>query len=266
MTTFSAIKLEKWIENRIFSFFNQANSYLDLTLGLLKDDPANGHGYVLGQVVAERILERRASLPGNRFDQLSQFDHIHGLGEDKIRDIIYSLGMPADEAFRNAMFEEVLSDEWRLDFHAIQVEDEGEFMSLVNDPEKFKRRITREVGMYAVKRFQDPTAPHKARKRMAQSYAECFPSGNIGSFAFALWFFRFDLYAGFTFDQIQEVTESYLNFFPFRDNQIELRLFKGFQNQGLLSYESTVTDLPVVVNFAEQRITLWVAERQVPCH
>jgi hypothetical protein len=58
---------------------------------------------------------------------------------------------------------------------------------------------------------------------------------------------------------VRKETEKYLTYHESQGNRLELRFFKGFDQNGLLAEAITVEDLPVVVNYAERRITIWGA-------
>ena len=75
-----------------------------------------------------------------------------------------------------------------------------------------------------------------------------------------MWFYSIDLDNWFTFEQAQKQTESYLDFFPIGPDTTELRMFKGFVNDMVLTGTISTVDLPVVVNRSEQSITIWSCE------
>lgn len=84
-------------QRRILEFLNAARRAEDIggiepQKGPIYDHPDIGHpaGYDIGLIVAQRILDRRATLPGSKFTDLSQLSNIKGFGEDKFIDLVYS--------------------------------------------------------------------------------------------------------------------------------------------------------------------------------
>jgi hypothetical protein len=77
------------------------------------------------------------------------------------------------------------------------------------------------------------------------------------AYAFALWFYRFDADNWFSFNRMFEQTAAFFGYHNTPFSNLELRLFKGFDNHVFLNL-ITASDLPVTVNDAERRITIRV--------
>ncbi|MBA7705068.1 hypothetical protein ES703_113892 [subsurface metagenome] len=99
MGTFTSAGIGHNTKQRILDFLNCALVAEDIAgsepeSGPIYDDPSIGRpsGYDIGITVAQRILDRRAELPGAKFTDLSQLSNIRGLGKDKFADLIYSFG------------------------------------------------------------------------------------------------------------------------------------------------------------------------------
>jgi hypothetical protein len=261
MGQFSESDLKIWTIKRIMGFFNRANTVTDLTQSILKDDPGTGTGkYAIGEVVARRILDRRNVLPGRRFVAIAQINGIQGLGEDKFHDLVYTFRLPAAEAFQESLFANLLADNWQIDEHTIRFEDQGEFLEIVESDRTFRKWLIEELGVLGRKRMFHRFATGAACERLSRSAMTAYPSGHLGAHALALWFYSFDQDNWFSFPEILRETMLYLDFMPFMDERTELRMFHGFDNQDLLVEGLTVSDLPVVVNYAEKAITIWSAQ------
>jgi hypothetical protein len=260
MGQFSDSDLPLWTTRRILGFFNRANTEHDLTEGILQDDPGTGTGkYAIGKVVAQRILDRRNVLPGRRFVSITQLNGIQGLGEDKFHDLVYTFQLPAALAFRESLYANLMDENWQIDNHTIHWGSRDEFMEVVEDPQTFHSWLAEELGSLAAMRFgvAHPTA--EACKRLDTSALTTYTSGHLGAYALALWFYNFDQDNWFSFEEMLAETNLYLDFMPFMEERIELRFFHGFENQDLLVQGLSVRDLPVVVNYSENSVTIWSA-------
>lgn len=88
------------VATRLLNFLNYASRAAVIAgnepvHGPILDDPSTGYGdnvedYDIGMVVAERIIDRRDSLPGNQFTDLAQLSGIDYLGQDKFDDLVYT--------------------------------------------------------------------------------------------------------------------------------------------------------------------------------
>lgn len=259
MTT---IILKPWIADRVLQFFNRVKTIEDITEAV-KDNPFEGHseekkGYGIGTTLAERILNYRNTLPGRRFRNLEQIWSINGLGEDKINDLIYSFDVPADELFKQYMYDNVIADNWELDYFSMQLSDTS-FEEVIIEENYLRDKVIEMVTIMATQRNgYSPTSAQLAP--LSFSFIETYQNPHFESFAFGLWFYRFDADNWFSFEEVQEATERYLDTYFHFDHRLELHLFKGFKNGGLLTDGISVDDLPVVVNHAEKIISIWTAQ------
>lgn len=261
MGQISVIGLEGWVEKRILGYFNRARSTRDVTEGMLKDDPNTGAGsYIIGDVVARRILDRRNALPGRRFTELMQLSGIQGLGTDKYHDLIYTFSVPAAEAFKQAMYHHLIGENWQLEHDSTRFEDTEAFLQIVDEPEAFRKWLARRISTLALDRFEDRDIVATVRKRLKSSALKTYSNGHIAAFAFALWFYQFDADNWFSFERVRKEVANYLDFMPLYKDRAELRVFEGFDNLGILAGAITVSGLPVVVNYAEQTISIWSAQ------
>ncbi len=100
MATFTSNGIDPEIQQRVLEFLNTASVDFDIAgiepqEGPVFDDPTKGYsaqpkGYDIGLTVAQRILDKRATLGDAGFTDLSQLSDIRGLGQDKFDDLIYT--------------------------------------------------------------------------------------------------------------------------------------------------------------------------------
>lgn len=79
-------------EVAIIDFLNAVGSPEALDVGIIRDDPRVGAslGYGVGEIVAQRIIDKRNGLPGRKFTELGELNNIKGFGEDKFHDLLYT--------------------------------------------------------------------------------------------------------------------------------------------------------------------------------
>ena len=78
--------------SKILKFFNKVKNAEEI-VETIRDDPTFGKlngAYGIRKPVANRILQTRAKLPGNKFTEIKQINKIHGIGPDTLNDIFYS--------------------------------------------------------------------------------------------------------------------------------------------------------------------------------
>lgn len=254
-----------WLQRRILAFVNQARRPEDIVgsgpqARRLQDAPdhiGQTDGYVIGLTVAQRIIEQRQRLPRQRYEHLDQLLAVPGLGEDKLRDLLHTFGQPADQAFLQDLYGGVLYQNFEVKADTIHIGDEKLFLTTVDQSARFVELVGMRVQALCERRFEQPRACALAVRLLQHCYQERFPSGHVGAYALALWFFGFDEDNWFSFERMHAACDRYLNSYRYVNDRLELRLFKGFENAGILAGGITVPDLPVVVNYAEQKITLW---------
>lgn len=257
MGTFSTQGIAPWILRRIIHSLNGFQTAAQISDAVV-DDPNYGTGSTgIGETVAQRILDRRAAQQFNRFSDIDQLQNIDGLSQDKFQDMVYSFGVAAAEQFRLGMYDGVILDNFILQYDRVVFEDEVAFKALVDNPTAFKTWVGEQVASLAVQRTGDSTKGPIATQRLQDSCMESYFSGNVGAYALALWFFRFDQDNWFSFDRVHEEIVKYLDSATFTKDRTELRLFYGFENNGVLANPITPTGLPVVVNYLEQAISIW---------
>ena len=256
MTNLSIQGIESWKLRRLFDGLNLYNTAEGLAKAVEAEFPA---GYQFDRIVAQAILDTRARIPGAQYDSIAQLEKVPGLSEAEFQDMVAAFGLPAAELFVRNMYDGVILENWQLQYERIAFPDEITFQETVNDPDEFQSWLLKQVGMLASARTGMTSTRRQAKKSLRKACPETFASGNVASYALALWFYRFDQDNWFSFNQVRTEAEKYLDYFTLFDERTELRLYTGFDNSGTLATAITVTGLPVVVNYAERAITIWSA-------
>jgi len=255
-------KVEPHIASRILRFLNNVIEASEIT-STVRDNPnvGNAQGHGIGETVAQRIIDRRESLePFRRFNSLSQLEGIQGLGPDKFQDLVHAFSTTAAEDFKTRMYDGIIYENWTLEYHTTRFRTAAEFERIALNDSNLIDFIADEVQRISEARFGNAQAAYLADLLLKKSYPERLETGEFAGIAFAFWFYKFDSDNWFSFDRIRAATAQYFGYYPTLSNRLELVLFKGFPNGGILVQGITADDLPVVLNFAEKAITIWTAE------
>lgn len=254
-------KIEDWVALRILNFLNAAQSSEDIA-GKILDNPQEGGDTTIGTTVAARILEKRDSLPFGHFTSIEELEDIAGLGEDKINDFIFTLGVRAADAFKKAMYNGVISDNWTLEHYTTVFETEEDFYNTANIESNLTAWVAEEIEKIALKNLGQDQGAYLAKKLLQKSYLDRYDVAHFGSYAFAFWFYQFASDNWFTFERVRTEIESYLNYYAYLNAAYEQQflLFKGFTNNPALVQAISQPDLPMVINPIERAITIWTAE------
>lgn len=248
--------LPAFAEKRFLYFFNHVPGAKEIASVQWKTSDKDADEYGLGETVAQRIIDARNSLERKKFTDLSAFEEIPGLGHEKLKDIVSTFSIPAADLFLRDMRKGVIQSNFELTYYSIPFDQPASFEAVVSNPRLFKYTVAK----YAKELASEGVSQEKlvaAEESLRSSYVETYKNGFVGSYAFALWFFRFDADNWFTFEQVRTCTESYLDITLLSSDRQELHLFKGFQAGEILVGGICPEDLPVVVNHDEHLITLW---------
>jgi hypothetical protein len=252
-------EIAPWVANRIVHFFNTVQKPAEIVEGIM-DDPGDQENTAFRQSLARRILKVRESLPLQRFTDLAQIDAIQGVGPDKMEDLAYTFGVGASEAFENALFENgLLMENWTLLRYEWEAEDEAAYRAIIDNPEAFRETVHNLAMRAAMETAgHSETEAKSLTNSLRTDYIDAYHnSTEEAAYAFALWFYRFDADNWFSHKAMFEQTNALFNYHSDPFTNMELRLFKGFDNNILLSLITNL-DLPVTVNDAERIITIWV--------
>jgi len=256
MTNILIQGIASWKLRRLIDALNSFQMATQLAEAVEAELPA---GFQFDELLAQAILDQRALLKGGRYSDASQLDAVPGLTPSDLDNLVLAFGLPSAELFVRSMYDGVILQNWQLAYDRTEFPDEITFSELVDDPNAFDKWLLRRVKQLVEARTGSSQTAKAARKSLRMACPETFPSGNVASYALALWFYRFDQDNWFSFDQVRTETERYLDYFVLFNDRTELRLYTGFENAGTLSTAITVTGLPVVVNYAERAITIWSA-------
>lgn len=244
-------------------FFNWTRNVEMVLDGTIQDDPADGPGTTLGRTLAARILRERNLLPNRRFTDFDQIDQIKGVGPGTIQDLVYSFGTSADEAFRKAMYERgtIYEENWPLEYFRFTLDEQEAFSAIAQDKEQLRRFVVEKIDEICQERAVKDENRAAMLADLNAAYIDDYSNSTpIASYALALWFYDFDADNWFSWEHIQQQTLAYFdhnaNTYPWF---MELHLFKGFRNRGIISPGICPDALPVVVNWAEQSITCWIS-------
>ena len=264
MSTATNLETPIWVQNRIVGFFNHARNIEMILDGTIQDDPSDGPGKTLGRTLAARILRERNLLPRRRFSSLEQIDNIRGVGPSTLQDLVYSFGKTADETFRNSMYESgtIYQENWPLEYFRYAFEDQETFRSLVQDKAQLRTFIQDKVLEVSQEREVAQDNCDAMLADLEKAYIDTYSNSTpIAGYALALWFYDFDADNWFSWERIQEQTIAYFDHNMNTDEwSMDLHLFKGFINRGIIQPGISPNALPVVVNWAESSITFWISE------
>ena len=258
MGQLSSDTIPPFVIKRILSFLNRAQTPADI-VGKVLDNPNDGNagGHTIGETVAQRIIDHRKTLIPIFFLEFSQLNGIEGFGQDKLNDLAYTFRKPTAEVFVEYMFENVIGENWILEHYSREYEDREEFRTVYRDPELRKQAVGEMLNEVAAQKFDKSPLSKLASGLLNNTYQDYYDVEDFARFAWALWFYRFASDNAFTFDRIREAIEIYLGEYWLND-YTALVLFKGFRGEGV--WRSSVADLPVTINTAEQKITIWRAQ------
>lgn len=253
-------KTPEWVNNRILNYFNQINDADELIAGI-KDDPSNGKGYAIGKVLAVKILKHKNNLPARRFRDIDELMAIKGFGKDKLKDLVYSLGTVAAKAFQQSLYNNgvIYKENWPVEYFSFPIKDEKIFNQIANNNGELRNFVSASISKICRSKRVKKAAHESMVEQVESAYIDPYSNGTEeAQIAMALWFYRFDADNWFSFERMLEQTGAYFNYHAAPVWQMDLRFFKGVEHQ-ILKAGITPEDLPVVINHAEQSITIWTA-------
>lgn len=261
MASFGKLEFENHRASRLLHVLNQAKSVDDIKKGLAKKSEER-QGYSVGEKVLERLIDKKQGLGEKGFQVLEDLDKIEGLGDDKVKDLISDLSPPAAEAFQSELYSGIILDNWEVKHATTIFNSKESFLEIVENRANFTDWVANEVVQLSAKRFDYVRTAELAGAILKEITADRYEDPHFGSLAFAFWFYQIDADNWFSFETIWSTCEAYLNYYPYdvQPNRIEFRLFRGFENEGILANPVTTKDLPVVVNYPEQAISIWTAQ------
>ncbi len=167
---------------------------------------------------------------------------------------------PAAKVFRAAMYDGVILNNWELEYFTTIFENEAAFQKVIGSKSALADFVATQVEQISHEKYSNSKAAELAGALLRRCYDEHFPDSHYGAYALSFWFYQFDADNWFTFERVQEETEKYLTYYSSWDDRLELHLYKGFDNTGVLVSAVTQDDLPVVINRGERAITIWTCQ------
>ncbi len=254
---------------RILDFFNRVKQVDDITDTLIQDDPTDGSGRTIGQTLAARILRARSEQDFRRFDSLEQLDAIQGFGEGTWKDLTYTFGRTAAEAFRDNLYVNnvIYESNWPIWIFEYPIESQEEFQRIIDDPATYREFIGEKLTEITQETETIETLAASAIGDITQAYIEPFEDVTMAALTFAIWFYRLDPGNWFNFDTMYEHTTAYFEYYYPRysfqerryDWYMELVAFKGIPGTIINPAGTAAPDLMTVINHPEQSITIWMS-------
>ena len=260
--------VDTYTARRILAYLNGFRTSKDFLKAIeegddLKDNPDSGSsrsGYTIGETVATRMINVRDSLRGRRFTSIEQLNDVEGFGQDKLNDFAYSFADSAEDQFVKALYDGIILDNWTVQHSSTQFENSEQFQAIVNNRSNFEDWVIEEVKKASMERFDDRYRSLLAGELVRNRYVDEYEEAHLGSYAWALWFYRIDQDNWFSFERIRAAIEDFLGTYEGISENIELHFFTGYPNWAGLTQGITSTDLAVTLNHAEQRASVWSAE------
>ncbi len=253
-----AANIPEWAEKRLLQFLNRVQTPEDiLNHPDFQDDPESGsaQGYRLGEQTVQNILDSRNTSSTRRFSSVEDVLAVPGLGEDKLQDLLHSFALTADDAFVKALFNELIQDNWELFPLAIDYPSEESFRQVVDQAESFRRAV---APVYAERfSYYSREAQRELQMRVHRSHQENYFEAHLASFPFAFWWYQFDQDNWFSFERIRGFCEDYLNYHG--NEAMQFRMIHLGSFESIEDFRRSHV-IPVVVNYAEFRVTIWDAQ------
>ena len=246
-----------WAANRLLNFLNQARTAKAIYQHPdLKDDPNSGstNGRTIGQKTAQKIIDHRKSNYYRPFRSLDDVLAVKGVGQETLNDLLFSFSDSADDAFIKALFSQVLGENWVMKQKTIDFDSKSDFEQVANNGENFRRTIAQHHAA-TFTRYSN-IARRELEMRVHRALQVNYFDGHLGAFQFAFWWYLFDYDNWFSYDKIKEVCEQYLNHHGHGSNKMQFRVLHLDGYESIPEFQKGLV-LPVVVNYPEQRITLW---------
>lgn len=167
---------------------------------------------------------------------------------------------PKADSFYRSIKNNVLPENFILKYAGVGFPDRDAFISIVDNETNFRDFVRGEIRSLCQQNYGNLQLARISPRCLDHLYMETHSSSLLGAHALAFWFFSFDEDNWFSYNKVLKECKAYLNNSPTLDRRQELRVFKGFENAGVLADPLTVVDLPVVVNYADLAVTIWAGQ------
>ncbi len=243
-----------WALQRLLAFLNQARQPSDISL-LIQDDPATGKGYGIGEKVAAQLIAHRQQLPLRRFSSEADVLAVAGLGKDKLHDLLYSFSKPANEAFVEALRQDILYDNWEVLPQTRRFESQQSMTATIGHLDGLRQAVGQLAAPFYV--GENAALQNAFRLRCRQAYLASYPESHLASFHFAHWWYLFDQDNWFSFERIRLACENHLNYHAQYQSitYVQLNLY----HESPLNEIGRPQIIPATINYPEQSLTVWWA-------
>ncbi len=253
---------------RILDFFNRVKEVSDITDTLIQDDPSDGPGSTIGPTLASRILRTRSETDFNRFENLEQLDAISGMGEGTWKDLVYTFGRTAAEAFRDNLYVNniLFRENWPVWFFEFPIEDQELFDELGFRDSTYREFVATKLEEIAGQEAVVESLATSAISDAKEAPLDRFQDPILSALSFAIWFYRMDPGNWFSFDRMYAQTTAYFDYHTPRyafqkrnfNTLLEFVAFKGIPGTILEPAGIAAPDLVTTLNYPEQSITIWM--------
>jgi len=253
---------------RILDFFNRVNVVNDITHTIIQDDPSDGSGNSIGPTLAGRILRTRSEQEFNRFENLEELDAISGFGEGTWKDLVYTFGRTAAEAFRDNLYVNniIYPENWPVWFFEFPIEDDELFDVLGFDDAAYRSFVSEKLAEIAQQEEVVQSLAESAIEGVKVAPMDRFQDPTLSSVSFDIWFYRLDPGNWFSFDRMLEQTSAYFEYYDTKysfqemryDTLIEFVAFNGVPGTMMNPAGIAANDLVTALNYPERNITIWM--------
>lgn len=243
----------------VLEFLNKAKDTEDIT-NIQKYRPdlseADLASYSIGEKGAQNLLDGRANLAAQQYNNLDEVLAVEGIGEDKVLDIVEFMWQPAEEIFKQELFAKTLGDNWTVDYWRYTFSPE-EFPQLNESEALLQAFIADKVLEIANSKHDNYLIGTLAKALLQKSFPDRVES-LTAEIQFASWWMRFQEDNWFSFDTISSIVAPFLNYYDKQPGAyINPVFYRGFITGGTLTDGITPDDLVVTVNPAEYAIAIW---------
>ena len=243
----------------VLDFLNNAQSVEDLSnIQQYRPDLSEAElaGYSVGEIAAQNLLNARASLAAQQYNNINEVLAVEAVGENKILDIVEYIWQSAEETFKQELFDKTLGENWKVDYWRYALSPE-EFDQLNESEALLQAFIADKVLAIAREKHDNYLIGVLAKRLLQKSFPDRVES-LTAEIQFASWWMRFDEDNWFNMETISSIVAPFLNYYNKQPGAyINPVFYRGFMTGGTLTDGITPDDLVVTINPAEYAITIW---------
>ncbi|NJL76664.1 MAG: hypothetical protein HC892_18245, partial [Saprospiraceae bacterium] len=198
----------------VLDFLNKAQRVEDLTnIQPYRPDLAEADfaSYSIGEKSAQNLLDARSILRAQRYNSIEEVLAVEGIGENKVLDIVEFIWQPAEEIFKQELFEKTLGDNWTVDYWRYALSPE-EFGQLNESEALLQAFIAGKILDIANAKHNNYLIGALAKALLQKSYPDRV-QGLTAEIQFASWWMRFDEDNWFNFNTISSIISPFINYY-----------------------------------------------------